>query len=428
MLNPVFSSQIKTSKGLNLVFLVYFLVFLLLVYLFLHIPFSKAGNSEEIYFRYYNDFSGAESFAEIANYSERDIRKARQQNSGSDRIILHADFPSLNKKKVFFLDLFGLISTFDIPSQGGYLTYPQDASFFLWYPVLGNKVRMFDSLGKFLWEVQESRYLQVLEGDPAQILAFSGDESRVEFLKPDFSPVLDIEGFILVSHHVNKFHSKELPYDACFGFLNGDIVLVNTLEKKKNRLSLGYPLKSIRCNFEEKYFLAQIQKNIISEDTSDAKKEKKRDKDVLLKVFFNSIPFGEREFSDQFKVSSEFVLPQTYPISLPIHWLGEDIMVIVPGEDLKIEIVIISNDEGEIKMELEWPHKFVNRMELENFRIEDLNDLLVISSNTTLVILSQDNMNFRHDFNNITRIAYTDNLLLVQTEEGVMAFEMGQNL
>ena len=426
MLSPISGYQIETSKNYKLPFLLYFLGFLLLVYLFLHIPFEEAGSSKEVYFRYYNNFSGTERFSEIENSLKRDARKQREEGTESDQIILHTDIPSLNQIKVFFLDQSGLTATFNIPSRRGYLTYPRDGSFFIWYPVLGTKVRVFDYLGKFLWEIPESRYLQALEDDSGRILAFAGDESRVEFLKPDFSAVLDIEGFVLVSHQVNKFHSKELPYDACFGFLNGDVVLVNTLEKKKNRLSLGHPLKSMRCNFEEKYFLAQIQKNIRSEDISGSVKEKTVHKDFLLKVSFDSIPFGQRGFSDQFKANSEFALPQSYPFSLPIHWLGEDIMVILPGEDLRIEI-LIANEEGEIKTTLEWPQKFVNSTELENFRIEDLNDLLAISTDTTLIILSQEKMNFRHDFNNITRIAYINNLLLVQTEKGILAFGISKN-
>ena len=412
MLDPRSSSpQTDIPKNNKLLFSAYLTLFLALVYWFIHIPLTTAGTPEEVYFRYYYHFNESATIFELEN-----------QSKNSDQIILHTNMPLLNKKNIFFLDSSGLVKSIYIPLQKGYLTYPNDGSFFIWYPKLGSKIKVFDSLGKFLWEVPENRYLQALDNNTNHILAFSGDGSRVEFLKPDFSSVLEFEGFLLVSHQTSKSPSKE--FDACFAFLNGDIILVNTRERKQFRISLNHPLKSIGCNFEKNYFLAQIQKKVKLKEESNPSKE--RETDVLIKVPFDSISYSGQNSTNQFSTDIEFTFPKNYPFSLPIHWQGNDHLVMLPVTNEDMEIWLIS-DDGQIKAKFKWPQKFANATEIENFRIDRLKNFLILSNDSMIMILSKEGVSFKHEFNYIHRISYKNDLLLVQTPEGIMAFEISLN-
>ena len=403
----------KIPKNYKLIFGVYFTILLALVYSFMHIPFVNAEAFNEIYFQYYHDFDTNETIFE---------KNLPTDSKNPNEFILHREMS--DHKKVLFYDRSGLTRSLDIPSDKGYLTYPNDGSFFVWYPELGSKIKIFDSLGKFLWGITESRYLKVLSGNTNRILAFSGDGSRIEFLKPDFNSILAIAGFMLISHQIDDSPSKESLYDACFAFLSGDVVFANIKKRKTFRLHLNHPLKSVACNFKKGDLLVQIQKKVkLKGDSNSLEEEKEIITDALIKVSFDSFTFDEQHSTDKFTLDTEFFLPKSYPFSLPIYWQGDDQLVILPVTNENVQVWVIG-ENAQIKRKYEWPQKFTKAAaEVENFRIDPLKSALLISNTSMIMALSGDGIVFKHEFSQIDRISYKDNFLLVQTPEGVSSFQ-----
>lgn len=128
--------------------------------------------------------------------------------------------------------------------KGGYLTHPDDGSYFIWYPVLGNEVAFFDAQGQFLWKRKDSHYLASSpSGD--YILGVAGDESRVFILNPTLEPLTDSEGWLLVERRFDSGNDSR----ACAVFAGGSIRLLDGKSRKSDgRQTTGF-IKSAYCDF-----------------------------------------------------------------------------------------------------------------------------------------------------------------------------------
>jgi len=144
------------------------------------------------------------------------------------------------------------------PEKEGFLTYPDNGSFFLWYPRLGTHTFFYDQDGQFLWARKSSHYLRAFPSGK-YILSMTGDHSRAFYMLPDLSVMGSAEGTLLI----NQQFSNEAPSDdsmqVCLGFLDGDIVMYNPAKKTEIRVSTKALTKSLACNFHKKQVLVQTE-------------------------------------------------------------------------------------------------------------------------------------------------------------------------
>ena len=284
-------------------------------YIFIHIPFTK--------------FHSAIQIEEAFFYSINEESKGLPSKV-KDKAFSTFTFDVENKEgfEIYSLNSLGLLKTkFVLPSKkpvlpddtlkswpdfDGYITYPVNGNFFIWYPRLGRYVYYFDDKGNFLFEKESTHYLQSFSSG-AYVLALAGDHSRAHFLKPGLQPVTDIEGMLLIDYKLSE--NKETLIQACAVFLDGDIVFVNPKKQKQYRLTMGFPVKSISCDFENNIFAFQAENRTISEN-NDKETEKNTDVIITAKLL---IPADDKEEAD-YEIISKHELDKLYPETLPLSY------------------------------------------------------------------------------------------------------------
>jgi len=150
--------------------------------------------------------------------------------------------------------------TASLANTEGYLTYPENGSFYIWYPKLGGHVLFYDSEGNFLWNKKNSHYL-LSSPDGSWILSMSGDHSRAFFLKPDLTKMNDVEGLLLNTQQFmrKREFSDEIPIDLCLGFLDGDIVFYSVEQNGVYRVHSDSIIKSLSCNGKDNMIAAHVE-------------------------------------------------------------------------------------------------------------------------------------------------------------------------
>ena len=195
------------QRSLTLRVFFYLLSLIVSVYFLLHLMLGSQVLSNQVMLHYYFDFKNHSS------YLSKDAPLNKKQT------VFHT---KASDYRIFFINSAGeLKKEIKIPQTKGYISYPENGSFILWYPRLGSKIKFYNNQGEHLWNLNESRYLKIFS-DARYIAAFAGDQSHVEFLRPDMSSVIRVEGFLLHSYDVHskilKKNSKDTTYQACLGF------------------------------------------------------------------------------------------------------------------------------------------------------------------------------------------------------------------
>jgi hypothetical protein len=144
------------------------------------------------------------------------------------------------------------------PDKEGFVTYPENGSFYLWYPRLGTHTFFYDQDGQFLWSRKSSHYMKAFPSGK-YILSMTGDNSRAFFLLPDLSVMGSVEGTLLINYQFSQEAPSDDAMQVCLEFLDGDIVFYNPAKKNEVRVSTGALTKSIACNFKKLYVAVQTE-------------------------------------------------------------------------------------------------------------------------------------------------------------------------
>lgn len=161
-------------------------------------------------------------------------------------------------------------TTISLGGKVGYLSAPDNGSFFVWYPQIGQQVFVFNEQGSFLWEKDESHYLHVLPRG-RYIMAAAGDHSRMLFMNPDFKVQADFQG-VLFTRYVTDDNPDLQSAQVCLGSLDGDVIVAHLDRKEHMRQRLGYALKSLTCDFTTGTLAAiverkvEVEKSIVHKD------------------------------------------------------------------------------------------------------------------------------------------------------------------
>lgn len=151
------------------------------------------------------------------------------------------------------------------PDKEGFITYPDNGSFFLWYPRLGTHTFFYDQDGQFLWAHKSSHYMRAFPSGK-YILSMTGDHSRAFYMLPDLSVMGSTEGTLLINQQFSNETLSDDSMQVCLGFLDGDIVMYNPAKKHEIRVGSQTLTKSIACNFHKLQVLVQAEsadKNIV---------------------------------------------------------------------------------------------------------------------------------------------------------------------
>lgn len=160
----------------------------------------------------------------------------------------------------------------------GYITAPENGAYFVWYPQIGQQVYVFNEQGSFLWEKDESHYLQVLPRGRF-IMAAAGDHSRLIFLNPDFKTQADFQG-VLFTRYLSDDNPDLVHGQVCLGSLDGEIIIAHIDRKIYLRQKLGYALKSLVCNFDSGELAAIVERTVTEDKVS-------RQIDFLIRARFS---------------------------------------------------------------------------------------------------------------------------------------------
>lgn len=187
------------------------------------------------------------------------------------------------------------------------------------------------------------------------------------------------------------------------------------------------PLKSLVCNFDQDYFVAQLYKETSNINTqSDEKVESKiSKKDSLIKVSFNSLSFNERGLTSDYHADFEIILPEKYPVTLPMQKSSEGFAVIVPESSEEFDVRLFDHN-GNLNATYKWPEKVTGLMDIENFRIYEIQDSFIVFDGTTLVVLDSSGRGakYKQSFSEIRRVITQNNLVFVQTNGGIYSFKL----
>ncbi|MDH4262335.1 MAG: hypothetical protein OEV78_04745 [Spirochaetia bacterium] len=208
------------------------------------------------------------------------------------------------------------------PDKDGFITYPENGSFYLWYPRLGTHALFYDQDGQFLWSRKSSHYLKAFPSGK-YILSMTGDHSRAFFLLPDLSVMGSLEGTLLINYQFSNDPSSS-EIQVCLGFLDGNIAFYDPTKKNEFRVSTGALTKSIACNFHKLYIAAQVESS---------------DKSMMVDL----LRVGEIKTGKNVSIDWKFSLPllDRYTSTLPIGLSDEYGIVLLPE---KKSLVVLAFD------------------------------------------------------------------------------------
>lgn len=147
-----------------------------------------------------------------------------------------------------------------LAGKEGYITAPENGAYYIWYPQIGTQVYVFNEQGNFLWEKEESHYLNALPRGRF-IIAAAGDHSRMLFMNPDFKIHADFQG-VLFTRFIADDNPDLKTAQVCLGSLDGDVIVAHLDRKLYFRQKLGYALKSLHCDFETGELAAIVERTV----------------------------------------------------------------------------------------------------------------------------------------------------------------------
>lgn len=166
----------------------------------------------------------------------------------------------------------------NLGGKEGYITAPENGAYYIWYPQIGTQAYVFNEQGSFLWEKEESHYLNALPRG-RYILAAAGDHSRVLFMNPDFKVHADFQGVLF-----NRFIVDDNPdlktAQVCLASLDGELIIAHLDRKLYARHKIDYALKALHCDFETGEFAAIVERTVEVE-------KRPTQRDFFLRAKFN---------------------------------------------------------------------------------------------------------------------------------------------
>lgn len=209
-------------------------------------------------------------------------------------------------------------TSISLAGKEGYITAPENGAYFIWYPQLGQQVYVFNEQGSFLWEKEESHYLQVLPRG-RYIMAAAGDHSRMIFMNPDFKTQADFQG-VLFTRYIVDDNPDLKNGQVCLGSLDGEVIVAHIDRKVYMRQKLGYALKSLLCNFETSELAAIVERTVTVDKAQ-------KQVDFLLRAKFTLKSPKEEKPSETMKpVATELDITGT--IELPVRTVMASPMVL----------------------------------------------------------------------------------------------------
>jgi len=194
--------------------------------------------------------------------------------------------------------------------SNGYVTFDQTAQFFIWYPQIGNYVDYYNNDGIFLWQKRESRYLRIFNHSK-NILAISGDHSRMGILDPSGEELLNVEGSLFVDYKLSN--KKNGLISLCGVFLGGDIVYINSNNNKINKVRIQGQIKSINCNFRTGFTIVHVLRE---------KQKIQYDEILLMQPQLNFSLTTGLITEIKYKTLKSIKLPEIFPYTIPMCLFG----------------------------------------------------------------------------------------------------------
>lgn len=209
-------------------------------------------------------------------------------------------------------------TSISLAGKEGYITAPENGAYFIWYPQLGQQVYVFNEQGSFLWEKEESHYLQVLPRG-RYIMAAAGDHSRMIFMNPDFKTQADFQG-VLFTRFIVDDNPDLKNGQVCLGSLDGEIIVAHIDRKIYMRQKLGYALKSLLCNFETSELAAIVERTVTVDKVQ-------KQVDFLIRAKFAlKVPKDEKPSETMKPIAAELDITGT--LELPVRTVMASPMVL----------------------------------------------------------------------------------------------------
>ncbi len=355
----------------------------------------------------------------LANHKETSVYKIA--SGGSDSSVFKFSTGGMDESS---------IALFRKP---GYLTYPRDGEYFVWYPKYGDHVLFFDAAGQFLWAKQSSHYLQVLPSGQ-WILAAAGDHSRFFLLHPDLKERISAEGMIMLSYDISgdtgtatastgTENASQTPESVFAAFLDGDIVVVNPALNISSRISAGGPVKSIAANANGERFIVQTALPGSNVDT--------------IRIGHVDL---EREDAQNVSADiswySELELERSYPITLPLAVNNNAGLVMTPpaiqqdqtghkAESPPTATVSLFTLKGDVFYTKRIPLNDENPDgNLDDWRAARAGNALVLWSSERLLVF--DKTLIFEKTGNFQRLGIAGDYLFVQEKEKLSAYRISE--
>ncbi len=296
--------------------------------------------------------------------------------------------------------------TFKRARKPGFLTHPDDGSYFIWFPQLGTEVYFFDSNGTFLWEKKESRYLQA-SPEGRYILAAAGDHSRLMVLNPSLQPLADFEGLIFT--HFRLSDNEEKNWQFCASFIDGEIVAAALEKKEQYRLSLPWPVKSLECDFNTGKFWAQVE---IIDETHGRH-------DQLIQADLPAT-HGETKIKNMTVLYRAF---RSWPLSWPLAVSQEgDVALLLPAEDNRYaeKIIVLHGDKVFMR---DIP---TNAVEIADIRLNAARNGFIMTTNNGMITFDRHGITGWYARNNLhdLRQSKSKNYFYLAADESLSVFTL----
>lgn len=299
-------------------------------------------------------------------------------------------------------------------STNGYVTYPDSFSYFIWYPKIGNNILFFDQNLNLLWSKRESRYIKVFP-DGNYLLVISGDQSKFEILDIEMSSFFSYSGLLLTHYQLFSSQSKlSQKWNACFAFLNGDILLIDTHSQVSYLYHHNNVIKSTFCD---------PQHEIILLHTQDL--QKKQDFIELYSINQNSFKKQKNSaFTNTkikpllLKLKQKILMPKIIPSKIPLLTTTENIIYVTQAKkSLNIHFVNYVNN-NKYYIDIFTEDLFI----LEDFRFQTTLDTIILSNSYDLIILDSKGLLFHNNFDHILNITTDTYQIFIQENKRLASY------
>lgn len=312
-------------------------------------------------------------------------------------------YKTISKNEVFRFTLSPEKAKIKHSAKDYYLTWTSKGSLYILYPQIGNRIYLFNEKGEFLWELKESRYVQLFN-DENWIMAVSGDHSRAGFLSYSFEEQIAHEGFLLNSYDLG------IKGQYCLGFLGGSVYLGNLNKKTYDHFQLSRPLKKLRCNFTERILLTystDLKKN--SDSINIYQWDEKSVQKKLSEINRISIKEIREFFVDKYSIElKEVNQNNVYPFPIPIHWNDHYGAALVSTDinEHNYRILLLFNEDGII--DVFSMNAFLKKgLDFSTWSIIPFKDSFVLYSDKVSLFINQYGI-YSQIINNTNRLSTLD--------------------